>query len=409
MTKYIFESNMKIRYLLKKRGKVGRIFIALYQNDQTELISTGETIASKDWSEKDRTPKDHFSDVSVRIEKKKTSILKTENLMSAQEQVVTPLAVKREFLKSLNTKQVEWEKNDKRIKADSKSLSLLIDKWLSESLFAYQVSTQKAVRESLNQFKQFLKKEGWSHIERKELNREIITEYERYLQEVKQLSNSTHGKRIKHLRWFLKHLKFEGFQSIKIRNHRKEIIALSLAELQSLENIDVSDSPEKQKAKDLFLLGCYTGLRISDLKRLNETRIIDGKISMSLKKNKKSVSIPVRPETQAILTRYGMRSPRISESDLNKFIKDVCEAAKINSVITLKVNVAGVDNEREFQKYKLITSHTASKTFITLAPERFGLTPAEIAAVVGKDLKTLLNHYFKLPLKSAIDKMVAAK
>lgn len=403
---------MKIRYLLKRRvkgkAKVGRIFIALYLNDQTELISTGETILAKDWSNSDGAPKDHFSEISARIKKKELAVRNTQRLMEAHDQVITPLSVKREFLKSQNDKQLEQENSDKRAKAESKSLTFLIDKWLKDSLFAYETSTQKAVKESLNQFKSFLKVEGWASLDRKDLTREIITEYERYLQEVKKLSNSTHGKRIKHLRWFLKYLKFEGYQSIKIRNHRKDIIALSLTELRSLENVDVSDKPDQQKAKDIFLLGCYTGLRISDLKRLNETRIIDGTICMSLKKNKKSVSIPVRPETHAILIRYGMRSPKISESDLNKHIKEVCEAAKINSVVTIKLNVAGIDKDKEFQKHKLITSHTASKTFITLAPEKFGMTPAEIAAIVGKDLKTLLNHYFKLPIESAMAKMIKA-
>jgi hypothetical protein len=45
-------------------------------------------------------------------------------------------------------------------------------------------------------------------------------------------------------------------------------------------------------------------------------------------------------------------------------------------------------------KHDLITSHIAGKTFITLAPQRWGLTPAEIAGIVGKDLKTLISSYF---------------
>jgi hypothetical protein len=101
-----------------------------------------------------------------------------------------------------------------------------------------------------------------------------------------------------------------------------------------------------------------------------------------------------------------MAAPKISEQHLNKEIKKVCKAANITKIITARTNKAGLDVEVQVPKHDLITSHTASKTFITLAPARFGLDPAEIAAIVGKDLKTLLNHYFQLPKESAIRKMM---
>jgi len=61
---------------------------------------------------------------------------------------------------------------------------------------------------------------------------------------------------MKHSRWFLKKVDYD-VTTIKIRNFRKGIIALTLEELIRLENVDASSSVEKQKAKDLFLLGCY--------------------------------------------------------------------------------------------------------------------------------------------------------
>lgn len=240
---------------------------------------------------------------------------------------------------------------------------------------------------------------------RRELTRDTIAAYERFLQDKKRLANSTHGKRMKHLRWFLKHINFD-VSSISIRTHRKEIVALTLDELRLLEAVDVSKSSELQKAKDMFLLGCYTGLRISDLKRINRDRIVEGCISMVLQKNNRDVRIPLRPEAERILVRYGMRPPKISEQVLNRGIKEVCRAAGITTIQVIRLNVAGRDTERRQPKNELITSHTASKTFITLAPIRFGMDPQEIAAIVGKDLKTLISHYFQLPRESAIRKMM---
>jgi integrase len=400
---------MKVRYLIKKKGKSREghpVYVALYLNDQTELIFTGQKILMKDWNAQERLPKDHTSDTFHRIEKTKAQVQKSIRLLEVNEKPITPFTVKQQYI------EIEREKADKQMasevteKANIETVSNLLKKWLDTDIFKFKPSTQKTIKQSFGQFSNFLKTANLQTLQKHHLSPEIIKRFEHYLQEKKKLSNSTHGRVMKHIRWFLKSLNYD-VTSIKIRTHRKEIIALTLDELKSLEVVDVSRNTEYQKAKDLFLLGCYTGLRISDLKRLNETRIVGGKICMTLQKNKKDISIPLRPETKSILDKYGMAAPQISEQHLNRSIKKVCELAGIDKILTVKSNVAGRDVEARKTKSSLITSHTASKTFITLAPARFGMNPAEIAAIVGKDLKTLINHYFQLPLESAIKKMEA--
>lgn len=400
-------SGMKIRYLLKRRGKVGGaypIYVALYLGEQTELIYTKERCKAKDWNNTDKQPKDHTGDTFARIEKIKTSIQRSMKLLEAQDKPVTPFTVKQEYTHGQRKKAIDQFAKDKKDKLGLQTIQSLSTAWLSNNIFSYKPSTQKTVKQSLGVFQGFLKDAGLHGLERQLLTPDIITGFERYLQETKKLSNSTHGRVMKHLRWFLKTLDYD-VRSIAIRTHKKEIIALTWEELILLENVDVSFSKEKQKSKDMFLLGCYTGLRISDLKRLNETRIIDNRICMTLQKNKKEVTIPLRGEARRILERYNMAAPKISEQHLNKEIKNVCKAANIIKVVTARTNKAGLDVEAQVPKHDLITSHTASKTFITLAHARFGLDPAEIAAIVGKDLKTLLNHYFQLPKESALLKM----
>lgn len=401
---------MKIRYLLKKRFKKGSpnpIYLALYLNDQTELIYTKERILVKDWSKEDSLPKAHTSDVFSRIEKVKVAVQKIMKWLEVQDKPVTPYTVKHEYLESQRKKASDQLAVDKNSKQGQSTITSLIDRWIENDLFKYKPSTRKTVVQSLGQFKLYLKASGQSTLERKHLDGDVIRAYERYLQEKKRLSNSTHGRTMKHLRWFLKTLNYD-VHTISIRTHKKDIVALTLEELKALEEVDVSYNNAYQRAKDMFLLGTNTGLRISDLKRLNETRIIDNKICMRLQKNKKEVSIPLLHQTRKILETYGMAAPKISEQHLNKDIKEVCRLANINKLLTVKTNKAGLDVEKLQPKHELITSHTSSKTFITLAPKRFGMTPAEIASIVGKDLKTLINHYFQLPQESAMQKMVKA-
>ncbi len=400
----------KVKFLIKKKNKKGvedPIFLALYLRDEIELISTGYRVDKKDWNSKERCPKNESGDLAESLNGIKARISKAILRLKAREAIVTPFSVKEEFNIRKEDDLNNQIQKDKKDKENKKTIKSLANHWMDHNLFSYMPSTQKAVRESINQFIDFLTLSGNGSLERKELLPAVITAYEEYLQVKRKLSNSTHGKRMKHLRWFLRTLDY-NVDKIKIRNHRKEIIALTLDELELLEKMDVSKSSEKQKAKDYFLIGCYTGLRVSDLVRINESCIIDGKISMMLKKNRRPVTIPVLPVTMEILKRYGMRSPKLSDAAFNRAIKEVCEDAKINTVITMRENKAGIDHDKKYKKYELITTHTASKTFITtVGPKRYGLSPEEIAAIVGKDLKTLLNHYFKLPLDTAIKKMTA--
>jgi integrase len=401
---------MKIRYLLKRRGKSGShpIYIALYDGDDTEIIYTGHRIPLKDWSTKDRSPKDHSSDTFKAIEKVKSSIQQSIRRLEADEKPVTPYTVKEQY--ELNTKAKEDAQRhaDKRAKQDHVTIIRLANTWLENELFRFKLSSQKSVKESINAFTEYLKKVGLTSIERKEISRETISSYERYLLEKKKLSDNTHGKRIKHLRWFLKTLEPLPFdvKSIKIRSSKKSIISLTLAELEKLEAVDASGFIEWQKAKDLFLLGCYTGLRVSDLKRLNKINTEDGFISLILQKNKKPVKIPIVRECRNILERYDYKAPKLSEQALNENIKTVCEKAGIISLVTIDETKGGKQVSKNVPKHTVITSHIAGKTFITLAPQKWGLTPAQIAAIVGKDIKTLLGHYFNEQGEEARRKMI---
>lgn len=397
---------MKVRFLLKKKSKdqnSGLIYLALYLQDGVELISTGQRILEKDWSTKDQFPKQHLGTIAKAINDVKAGVDKAVIRLQAKEIPITPFAIKQEYQAHSIQRISQQIQKDQKIKENKKSVKKLAESWLETDLFKYQKSTQKAVKESINQFIEFLDKTGNSSIEKADLDSKLITAYEKYLQDTKQLANSTHGKRMKHLRWFLKSIQYD-VSAIKIRTSKKEIIALTQEEIVALEEATGINS-EQQKAKDLFLLGCYTGLRISDLKRLDQTRIINNRICMTLQKNKREVVIPVSPKAKVILEKYGMRSPRITEQVLNRCIKEVCAIAKIETILTVRKNIAGRNIDEVIPKHKLITSHTASKTFISLAPEWYDMSPAEVAVIVGKDLKTLLNHYFNLPRESAIKKM----
>lgn len=397
---------MKFRYYLKRRGDGPHpIYIALYQGDATELIYTGQRVKISEWSVKDRAPKNHNSDVSKSIDKVKTAVKKVIARMELEDQLVTPFSVKIAYMEDLSSKEHLREQSDKKARVEMITVCKLADRWTEDELFRFRKSSQRSVKESINAFTSYLKSVGFATLERKSLNQTIISGYERYLLEKKKLADNTHGKRMKHLKWFLKWLDFD-VSKIKLRSSKKPIISLTMDELKRLEAVDVSFSAEYQKAKDMFLLGCYTGLRISDLKRLNKTNTQDGFIKIKLLKNDKDVRIPIIKAAAAILAKYDQHSPKISEQAVNESIKHVCEKAEINEKVVIDYTRGGQRLSKTKPKHKLITSHIAGKTFITLAPKIWGLSPAEIAAIVGKDVKTLLNNYFGDQGDEARQKMI---
>lgn len=413
---------MKTRFLLKRKkaNPAGShlIYIALYEGDQTELISTDKRINKADWS-KDGLPKDQGGDIFNAIEKVRASVRKAEKMLEINDQPITPFTVKQKYLDNEKQKKEANLTGDERAKAGLKSIYSLAKTYKENLPDKFSKATKTTVAISIDQFMQYLDKVGKRSIELKDLSDTLIEDYGKYLLEKRKLANSTHNKRMKHLNWFLKSIGFKA--TIKPRKQRrKAIIALTVKELRALEEVNVSKASDEflrrtnttreflQRSKEMFLLGCYTALRISDLKRINPTNSAGGFISLTTQKNNEVFRMPIMSQAQAILDKNGGRAPRISEQEVNRSIKAVCELAKINQEIELEYSKGGRDLIKKVRKYEVISSHIAGKTFITNAKELWGLEPAEVAGIVRKDLKTMLNHYFKPPVESATLKMINA-
>ena len=387
---------MEIRYH-KKGPDPHYLYVAVYDREGDALIATGEKISGKDWRAH-RYP--------VKAQAVMTDVLKVRRLLEAQEEDVTPITVKRAYELRKEESVESLQRREKTRKKESQVLIHMLNDWTANHIFRFRPSTQKIIRHSISVFKEFLSEAGHPGLERKELNNELIAKYERYLQEKRKLSNSTHGARMKHLRWFLKHIEFD-VSKIKLRRFQRQIISLDLTELRALEKVNVSRDKDHQKAKDIFLLGCYTGQRISDLKKIKKESIVNNEIHIRQTKTGKDVQIPLIPEIQSILARYNGAAPKITEQDLNTNIKLVCKLAGINTPINFEYNKAGLNVQTVKPKHELVSSHIAGKTFIsTVATELMKMNAQEIASITGKNLKTLLSHYFQLPRESAKSKMV---
>lgn len=150
-------------------------------------------------------------------------------------------------------------------------------------------------------------------------------------------------------------------------------IYLTEDELAQLFDLDLSGNPRLCRVRDLFLVGCHTGLRFSDftvLKPGNFKKAADGKeyIEMMTQKTGAKVTIPVKSEVREILTRYAYQIPKpISNQNFNEYLKEVGQLAGLTEPTMLTHFRNGKRIDQTCPKYELMTTHTARRSFATNA------------------------------------------
>ena len=154
------------------------------------------------------------------------------------------------------------------------------------------------------------------------------------------------------------------------------------------------------EAKDIFVVGCLTGQRVSDYKRVNETmyrRLADGNDYIYLQQDKtgKWIYIPLDLRVRAILARYGGRLPHIYDQDLNERIKVIGRLMgwRENAGITELHGMMEVPTQKKF--YECIKTHTARRTFATNAYKR-RISLSAIMIITGHSSERMLKKYLKL-------------
>ena len=143
---------------------------------------------------------------------------------------------------------------------------------------------------------------------------------------------------------------------------------LDTSEIELVYNLDLSDNLELDNVRDLFIVGLWTGLRISDLKRINSFDFSTENIRiLETEKTNVYVEIPIHKHLKSILIKRNGQLPQMSDQHFNRKVKDVCEKAGITKVIlgNLKDPTINRKVKNFYPKYKLISSHTCRRSFIS--------------------------------------------
>lgn len=186
---------------------------------------------------------------------------------------------------------------------------------------------------------------------------------------------NTVGKHIKNLKVVLNDLpsKEKSVCDILSDKHCKKLseevdaVYLDETELGMIENCNLGTfDPIYDKVRDWFLLLCWTGCRYSDLEKINGSNIQDGILHFRQTKTGDPAYIPIFPTVKKILEKYNGEIPKpMSNQKFNEKLKEVCQIAKINSVVRFQNVQGGKKITTESKKYELVSSHTGRRSFAT--------------------------------------------
>jgi integrase len=180
-------------------------------------------------------------------------------------------------------------------------------------------------------------------------------------------------------------------------------IYLNTTELGILYNLDLTTEPRLEKVRDMFIFGCYTGLRFSDFSKVKRQYInfTDEMIHMPTQKTGEDVSLPILPIAKSIIIKYKDKTsnslpPSIANQTFNRYIKEVAmRIPELSEEISVDYHIQGKKISRTFKKWEKVSSHTARRSFATNLT-LMGFPTQVIMRITGHRTEASFQTYLKM-------------
>ena len=222
----------------------------------------------------------------------------------------------------------------------------------------------------------------------RELNLSFIQSFHTFLRRDKGMAQNSSTKHLKLLKKIVNlavansYMTTNPFITYKIEREPVEIDFLDEEELRKIINFD-TPLPRLERAKDMFLFGCFTGLSYIDIKTLAPEHFEKdntGRIWIKKRRVKTGVlsRIPLLPIAKLILDKYkgGEKLLPIQDpADINKYLKDIAILCDIK---------------------KRITFHTSRHTFASTVTLANNISLEVVSKMLGHTNTRMTNHYAKL-------------
>lgn len=381
------------RFKLKepKSDTPSTIQMKVYFNGVRFTYSTGEKIHPDYWEEgknkelpykiiyprgeKFQNIRDELGETADQLEKYSAEIKRIYSELRSAEKPITPEILKSEMDKVFKI----------RIEKQVFNLLDVAELVINESKDGIRQTKNKTrIREvtikgyttTKNHLEEFKKNTG-HRLQLDRIDLSFYNKFVKYFQD-QDFATNTIGKNVKNVKVFMKEAYKRGLtnnsafmdEDFRIINEDTDQIYLNSEELNQIYEKDLSKDPRLDRVRDIFIIGCWTGLRFADLSHFNHENIteIDGQefIKIKTQKTGEVVIIPMHWTIKEILNKYDGNIPRIiSNQKMNEYIKKAVKKAKIKHPVWISKTKAGKVVKTTKPKCDLVTMHTARRSFAT--------------------------------------------
>ena len=238
-----------------------------------------------------------------------------------------------------------------------------------------------------------------------------LNDYVGYLRDVKEMRNTTIGKQLSFLKWFLRWAFKKGVHQNnaydsykpKLKSTQKKIIFLTWDELNRLREFKIpSNKQALERVRDVFLFQCFTGLRYSDVFNLRRSDIKDDHIEVTTVKTSDSLIIELNNHSKVILDKYKDVAfendkvlPVITNQKMNDYLKELAEMAGIDEPVRQTYYRGNERIDEVTPKYALLGTHAGRRTFICNALA-LGIPPQVVMKWTGHSDYKAMKPYIDI-------------
>jgi site-specific recombinase XerD len=273
----------------------------------------------------------------------------------------------------------------------------------------------KSYRSSFNHIKNFAEEKGLK-LDFTLFDRDFEIRFTQYLIKEKNISNNTIGKYIMSLKIFLKQMEKRGikvdpaYRDYRILSAPVDFVYLTSVELDALLELDLSNRPQLERVRDVFVFQCGSGLRYGDIEKITWDDIHDNRIEITTEKTKQLLKIPLNKYTKWVIDR-NKGAEKLIDPLLNQ-VQNRC-LKELGAMMGMfgkhkVVKFYGTKRKEDTRaKWELISTHTARRTFVILALER-GMRPEVVMKITGHTKLSTLQRYITISDKVVESEMMRA-
>ena len=372
-----------IRESRVRKDGTASIEVVLTVNGERCAFSTGKRVKSCNWDkakqqvkgkdEEAQSLNNYLKAIKAKLYQKEAELL-DRGFIITTELLRDAYFDKVESLKEKTLFEVFEEHNREQEK--------LVGNGVSKATYWISVYTVRLLKEFVQQ------KYKREDLYLRELNLNFIQSFHSFLRIDKGMAQNSSTKHLKLLKKIVNlavansYMTTNPFITYKIEREPVEIDFLDEEELRKIINFD-TPLPRLERAKDMFLFGCFTGLSYIDIKTLAPEHFekdSTGRIWIKKRRVKTGVlsRIPLLPIAKLILNKYkgGEKLLPIQDpADINKYLKDIAILCDIK---------------------KRITFHTSRHTFASTVTLANNISLEVVSKMLGHTNTRMTTHYAKL-------------